>query len=57
VTTARHRRTRDLAADAYLVSRALGDVDAAQHHRLIKRLVKRQYHRGLINLLRRGRLL
>jgi hypothetical protein len=54
--TAKHRFFRDVQRDAYLVSRTAGDVNAAQHHRLIKRLVKRQYHRTLINVLRRGRL-
>jgi hypothetical protein len=54
--TGQHRRTRDLQRDAYLVSRTLGDINAAQRGRLGKRLVRRVVHRKIIGLLRRARV-
>ena len=55
---ARHRAraVKDAQRNAYLISRTIGDVDAALNGRLGKRLVRRVYHRKLIGLLRRGRL-
>jgi hypothetical protein len=40
----------------YLASRATGDARAAQQHRYVQHVAKRWYHRGFINLLRRGKL-
>ena len=45
-----------ISRDSYLISRAAGTMRAIQRGRLPQRLVKRQYHRAVINLLRRGRL-
>lgn len=49
-------RLNQLQRDAYLLSRAAGDVNAAQRGRLGQRLVKRVIHRRIIGLLRRGRM-
>lgn len=53
------RRSNPLAQfqrDSYLVSRAAGDLNAAQRGRLPQRLVKRVIHRKIIGLLRKGGL-
>jgi len=47
---------RKAQRDAYLVSRALGDVNAAERGRLPQRLIKRRYHRVVIRQLRRLKL-
>jgi hypothetical protein len=54
----KHRRSTvgQLERDLYLASRTVGDVEAAKQGHLGRRIVKRQYHRGVIRLLRRGRL-
>lgn len=45
-----------ISRDSYLVSRAARTARAIQRGRLPQRLIKRQYHRTVINLLRRGKL-
>jgi hypothetical protein len=54
----KHRRTAagQLERDLYLASRTVGDVQAAKQGRLVRRVARRQYHRGVIRLLRRARL-
>lgn len=50
------RKLRRASRDTYLVSRTIGDVQAASRGRLTKRLVKRAYHRRVIGLLRKAGL-
>lgn len=45
-----------LQRDAYLLSRFLGDVNAARRGRLLERLARRHLHRREVGLLRRWRL-
>lgn len=47
---------RKAQRDVYLASRLLGDVNATKRGRLPARLIKRQYHRKVISLLRRSKL-